>query len=164
MDTFFWYFIWYTIWGIFIYFLQNNSAGWIRLLNNLFQLYVKIWKCLKLLKCGLHLVHRNWKTLVKWMTLIRPRLQLFFLSNSLKPVVCLSVRPFVRSSFCPAKSPLGPKGPSPLQELERRGAELSSIYIYIYPQTCPRQVQDLSQTSPRYGRHIFEIAKKVMSN
>ena len=33
------------------------------------------------------------------------------LSNSLKPVV--------RPSVCPAKSCLGPKGPSPRQELER---------------------------------------------
>ena len=41
------------------------------------------------------------------------------ISNSLKPVVrpsvCSSVRLFVR----PAKSLLGPKGPSPPQELER---------------------------------------------
>ena len=34
-----------------------------------------------------------------------------FSSNSLKPIVSLSVSP--------AKSPLGPKGPSPPQELER---------------------------------------------
>ena len=37
-------------------------------------------------------------------------LKLFFISNSLKPVV--------RSSDRPAKSPLGPKGPSHPQELE----------------------------------------------
>ena len=45
---------------------------------------------------------------------------------SVRPSVCLSVRPFVhlsvcssvRSFVCPTKSSVGPKGPSPPQELE----------------------------------------------
>ena len=48
--------------------------------------------------------------------------------------VPLSVRPSVRTSFRLAKSPLGPKCPSPPQELEkssRRGDELSSRYISL---------------------------------
>ena len=41
------------------------------------------------------------------------------ISNSLKPVVRLSGRSSVHPSVRLAKSPLGPKGPSPPQELER---------------------------------------------
>ena len=46
-------------------------------------------------------------------------LLLLSLSNSLIPVVRPSVRPAVRLSVRPAKSLLGPKGPSPPQGLER---------------------------------------------
>ena len=53
------------------------------------------------------------------------------LSYSLKPVVGPSVYPFVRPFVHPPESLLGPKDPSPPQELERSPcrSELSSIGI-----------------------------------